>query len=145
MGRCADSHSNKMSGKISEMTQLNCQTPGCKGTREISKTAPNRSRIKELCKPCLAAYTKAYQRKWYAKHIHGKTQKKRGGPRDMKPKPDKPESERAKWGKTHKCKRCGRNPYPNYQYCPPCHSYRSRFMSGIDEHAMPPVPISGIN
>ena len=124
---------------------ITCQTPGCAGTREISKTAPNRSRIKELCKPCLAAYTKAYQRAWYAKHVHGKPQKKRGGPRDMKPKPDKPESERAKWGRKYVCKRCGENPWPNYRLCKPCHTIVSKHRGDPPEYAMPHVPMSGRN
>jgi hypothetical protein len=28
------------------------------------------------------------------------------------------------------CKKCGGNPYPNYRYCPPCHSYVTQNMSG---------------
>jgi len=123
--------------------EITCATPDCKGTREISKTAPNRSRIKELCKSCMAAHTKTYQRKWYADHCKGKPKKKRGG---YRPKTVQPETQGPKLnldGKPIKwCKRCGRDAWPNYYRCPACHNARSRYLSGIDEHDMPHVPMT---
>ena len=126
------------------MPIIPCTTPGCTGTREISKTAPNRSRIKELCKSCMAEYTRAYQKAWYAKHTHGKPRKKRGGYRPRRKAAPMPEDKKLNLdGKPIKwCKWCGRDAWPNWFRCPACHNARSRYLSGIDEHDMPHVPIT---
>ena len=128
------------------MTTITCTTPGCKGTYEIHKNTRNLKRLLKLCKSCKKEHAKAYQRAWHAEHCKGKPGKKRGGPRDMKPKPDRPESPRAIWGRTHVCKVCGRNPYPNHWFCNTgCHARATRAAGDTETNAMPHVPMSGIN
>ena len=127
------------------MTQLNCTTPGCNGFYEIHKYTRNLKQLLGLCKPCQKEYTKAYQRNWYAEHCKGKPQKKRGGyrPRKVQPVPETKNPKLNRDGKPIKyCKKCGGNAYPNYYRCPACHNARSRFMSGLDEHTMPHVPMT---
>ncbi len=122
---------------------------GCEGSREIIfRRGINKSRVVKACKSCLKKHKEKYQKK-YQKNYRRKRQKISGPmpvPPAAKVQAVRPESTKAKWGRTHVCKACGANPYPNYNFCPgTCHAQATRAAGDTETHDMPHVPISGIN
>ena len=132
------------------MLTLPCSTPGCKGVYERSPFTRGNVKLLVLCPPCRKKHNAQYQREYRKLSLDGWPAGKRGGyhPRknvDVLQNPvesGRKESERAKWGRTHKCKRCGRNPWPNYFRCPPCHSIFMKHRGGDEEYEIPHVPMS---
>jgi hypothetical protein len=115
-----------------EIIEVPCSIPGCTTTRKVER---RRAESVKYCKAHALSVNRGKVKAYLCKQ--------RGGYHPRKAQPDRPESEKAKWGRTHKCKVCGGNPWPNHFFCPgTCHSRVSKTVGDDETYDMPHVPMS---